>query len=389
MDIKNLVFIFVFIGAFVFLGLNIKRLLSYLTIGHDDNRFDNVPKRLLNVLKVAIGQSKILREPVAGIIHVLIFWGFLLFLSAVIEAIIQGFYSNFTFEFLGPIFSLITLTQDIFGILVLFAVLYALYRRYFLNIKRLDHGTESLVDATIVLVLIMFVVLSMFGQNISSVAANNFLLHDWEIRPISAGLAPLFFGTTNTASSWYEIFWWIHILIVFGFMNFLPYSKHLHVFSSIPNVYFEKLGLKKFEIMALDLEDEDAEQFGAADVEHLSWKQMLDGYSCTECGRCSDACPANFTGKLLSPREIIINTRKRTQEKAPLILANSENGEILEKTLIHNYIKPVELWACTTCGACMQECPVTIEHIDSIVDMRRNLVLMESDFPSINDYLPR
>ena len=109
---------------------------------------------------------------------------------------------------------------------------------------------------------------------------------------------------------------------------------------------------------------------------------MFDGYTCTECGRCSDACPANFTGKLLSPREIIINTRKRTEEKAPLLLANSENTEILDKTLIHNYIKPEELWACTTCGACVQECPVTIEHIDTIVDMRRNLVLMESEFPN-------
>jgi Fe-S oxidoreductase len=132
----------------------------------------------------------------------------------------------------------------------------------------------------------------------------------------------------------------------------------------------------------MDLEDESIEQFGAADIEHLTWKQMFDSYTCTECGRCTDACPAANTGKLLSPREIIINVRKRTVEKAPLIIEGNEKSELLEKTLIHNYIKPEELWACTTCGACMQECPVTIEHIDTIVDMRRNLVLMESEFPS-------
>ncbi len=383
MEIKNIVFILVFIASFTFLGFNIKRLISYLQVGKKEDRFDNIPTRIKNVLKVAIGQTKILRDPIAGLVHVLIFWGFLLFLFAVLEAIIQGFYSSFTFEFLGPIFSLITITQDVFGLLVLFAVLFALYRRYFQNIKRLDHGKESLIDATIVLVLIMFVVLSMFGQNISSVAANNFQLNDWEIRPISANLAQIFYGSVpNSAHVYYEIFWWIHILVIFGFMNFLPYSKHLHVFTSIPNVYFEKLGIKKFEIKSIDLEDESIEQFGAADIEHLSWKQMLDGYTCTECGRCSDACPANFTGKLLSPREIIINTRKRTEEKAPLLINNSDNTNVLEKTLIHNYIKPEELWACTTCGACVHECPVTIEHLDTIVDMRRNLVLMESEFPN-------
>ncbi|MBI1931687.1 MAG: 4Fe-4S dicluster domain-containing protein [Ignavibacteriales bacterium] len=382
MGIKNIVFILVFISAFAFLYFNLKRLISYLSIGKKENRFDNIGERIKNVLTVAIGQSKILRDPVGGTVHVLIFWGFLLFLTAVLESIIQGFYSNFSLSFLGPIFSLITLTQDIFGILVLAAVLFALYRRYIQKVKRLEHGKESLIDATIVLSLILVVVISMFGQNISHIAKNNFTLANWEVRPISFTLAHVFYSTGENASIWYEIFWWIHILTIFGFMNFLPYSKHLHVFASIPNVYFEKLGNKKFELKKINLEDESIEQYGAADVDHLNWKQMFDGYTCTECGRCSDACPANKTGKLLSPREIIINVRKRTVEKAPLILEKSENTELLEKTLIHNYITPEELWACTTCGACMQECPVTIEHLDTIVDMRRNLVLMESEFPN-------
>ena len=383
MELKNVVFIFVFISAFTFLGYNIKRLIGYLKVGKQENRFDNVGQRIANVLKVALGQSKILREPVAGALHATIFWGFILFLFAVVEAILQGFYSPFTFEFLGPFYSLITLTQDVFGLLVMLAVLFALYRRYFMKIKRLEHGKESLIDATIVLGLILFVVIFMFGQNISSIAAHNFQLGKWEVRPISAALAKIFYGSsTYSASTLYEIFWWLHILVVFGFMNFLPYSKHLHVFTSIPNVYFEKLGNKKFVLKPIDLEDESIEQFGAADIEHLTWKQMFDGYTCTECGRCTDACPASNTGKLLSPREIIINVRKRTVEKAPIIIAKDDKNELIEKTLINNYIKPKELWACTTCGACMQECPVTIEHIDTIVDMRRNLVLMESDFPS-------
>ncbi len=382
MGIKNIVFILVFISAFAFLYFNLKRLISYLSIGKRENRFDNIGERIKNVLTVGIGQSKILRDPVGGTVHALIFWGFLLFLTAVLESIIQGFYSNFSLSFLGPIFSLITLTQDIFGILVFAAVLFALYRRYIQKVKRLEHGKESLIDATIVLSLILVVVISMFGQNISHIAKNNFTLANWEVRPISFTLANVFYSTGENASIWYEIFWWIHILTIFGFMNFLPYSKHLHVFASIPNVYFEKLGNKKFELKKINLEDETIEQYGAADVDHLTWKQMFDGYTCTECGRCSDACPANKTGKLLSPREIIINVRKRTVEKAPLILEKSENTELLEKTLIHNYITPEELWACTTCGACMQECPVTIEHLDTIVDMRRNLVLMESEFPN-------
>ncbi len=382
MELKNILFIIVFISAFTFLGYNIKRLVSYLKIGNPENRFDNVGQRIANVFKVAFGQSKILREPVAGVLHATIFWGFLFFLFAVIEAILQGFYSPFTFEFLGPVYSIITITQDIFGLFVIVAVLFALYRRYFMKIKRLEHGKDSLIDATIVLVLILLVVIFMFGQNISSVAMHNFHLAKWEVRPISARLSKLFFASSSSASTWYQIFWWAHILIVFGFMNFLPYSKHLHVFTSVPNVYFEKLGNKKFVIKPLDLEDENAEQFGAADVDHLTWKQMFDSYTCTECGRCTDACPAANTGKLLAPREIIINVRKRTVEKAPLIIEKNEKSELLEKTLINNYIKPEELWACTTCGACMQECPVTIEHIDTIVDMRRNLVLMESEFPS-------
>ena len=384
MEIKNILFVIVFIAAFGFLFYNVRKLYLYLKLGKSENRFDSIPARIGNVFKIAFFQSKILRDPVAGPIHFVIFWGFMLFLFAVIEAIIQGFYSGFTLQFLGPLYSLITIVQDLMGALVFLAVLYALFRRYIQKVKRLDHGREGLIDATIILLLILFVVISMFGQNISSIAKNDFVLHDYEIRPISAFLSPLFFsGAGNAASISYEIFWWLHIFVIFGFMNFLPYSKHLHVFTSIPNVYFSKFGKDKYALKPLDLEDENAEQFGASDIEHFTWKQILDGYSCTECGRCTDVCPAANTGKKLSPREIIVNIRKRTGQKFPLILANEDpENELMTKTLVHNYITDDELWACTSCNACVYECPVTIEHLDSIIEMRRNLVLMESSFPN-------
>ena len=383
MELKNIVFTVVFILAFGFVTYNLKRFISFLKVGKPDNRFDDVSERIKNVLKIAFGQSKILKDPVAGPVHFLIFWGFMIFLFAVLEALIQGFYTPFTFEFLGPFYSLITLVQDIFAVFVFFAVLYALYRRYIQKVKRLQHGKESLIDATIVLLLILFVVIGMFGENSAHIAQQNFHLSKYEIRPVSAFLSKLFYsGPSQTSAFLYEFFWWLHILVVLGFMNFLPYSKHFHVFTSIPNVYFHKVGEHKFALKPLDLEDENAEQFGVADIDDLTWKQILDGYTCTECGRCFDACPASNTGKALSPREIIINIRKRTKEKAPLIISGSDNTEILENTLVHNYVKDEELWACTTCGACMEQCPVTIEHVDAIVDMRRDLVLMESQFPS-------
>jgi len=381
MELKNIIFIFVFLIAFGFLGYNLLRIISYLKTGLKEDRFDNPAKRISRVLGIAFGQSKLLREPVAGLVHFFIFWGFMLFIFAVLEAIIQGFYSPFSLSFLGPLFSLITIVQDVFGLLVMISIVTALYRRFVLKVKRLDVGKSGAMDAALILVLILFVVLSMFGQNAAHIAHNGFVAGEYEIRPISSFLAPVLFPTGDSAVLWFEVFWWIHILVIFGFMNFLPYSKHFHVMTSIPNVYFSKHDDKKYALKPIDLEDEDAEQFGAADIEHLSWKQLLDGFACTECGRCTAACPAANTGKPLSPRKIIVDIRHRTEEKAPLLIGKVEESPILEKKFIGDFITPEELWACTTCNACVYECPVTIEHVDSIVEMRRNQVLMESEFP--------
>jgi Fe-S oxidoreductase len=346
-----------------------------------DLRFDHPGKRLSRLWNVAFMQTKLLRDPKAGILHLFIFWGFMLFIFAVLESIIQGFYSPFNLKFAGPFYSAITLIEDIFSLLVIASVLYALYRRFVIHVPRLEVDKHGKRDASIILLLIMFVCIFMLAQNVSLIAKNNFQLSSYEIRPVTAFLSPLIFSSPDTAAVYYEIFWWGHILVILGFLNFLPYSKHLHVLTSIPNTYFANLEPVRNTIKKINLDDESAETFGAADIEHLSWKQILDGYSCTECGRCTDACPANKVGKSLSPRKIIVDIRRRTKDKAPLLSAGKTEGPAFEKTLVHDYITDIELWQCTTCMACVQECPVMIEHLDSIVDMRRDLVLSESQFP--------
>jgi len=381
MTLKNFIFIFFFLTSIGFFVVSSKRLISFLLLGQKEDRFDRIGERLKNVFTIAITQTKILRES-AGIFHVMIFWGFLLFIFAVIESILQGFYSPISFASLGVFYAVVTVTQDVFGLLVILAVLLSLYRRFILRIPRLLVDAHGMRDAAFILSLILLVVLSMFGQNIAHLAKNNFILTSYEVRPFSLPLAKLCYSSSFFSPEiMYEVFWWMHIAFVFGFLNYLPYSKHLHVLTSLPNVFFAKLphqkGLKK-----INLEDETLEYYGADDFQKLSWKQILDGYTCTECGRCASVCPAANSGKSLSPRKIITDIRKRTFDKAPLMIAGQTEGEIFDKTLVHNYISDKELWQCTTCGACMQECPVMIEHVDSIIDMRRHLVLTESEFPA-------
>ena len=383
MTLKNVIFILVFILAIGLFAWSCRKLIQQMLVAkRKDDRFSDFGERITRVVKIAFGQSKLLRDPVAGSIHFVIFWGFMLFLFAVIESIIQGFYSPFSFSFLGSLYIPITLVQDVFGLLVILAIIFSLLRRFVFKVKRLEVDNEGKVDAVAILLLIMVVCISMFGQNISHVAKQNFMLEPNELRPISAALSASLFGSNSDASLPFEIFWWIHIVTVFGFMNYLPYSKHLHVLTSIPNTFFAQIDKKRNTLQPLNLEDENAESFGSSDIEQMSWKQILDSYSCTECGRCTDVCPAATVGKPLSPRKIFVDIRRRTNDKAPLVLADVKENEILTKTLVHDYISDSELWACTTCNACVQECPVMIEHVDSIVDMRRNLVLTESSFPN-------
>ena len=387
MTVKNIAFLLVLLVAFSVFTFSVRRLVSNLKIGQPEDRFDNPWQRLKRTLVVAIGQSKILREPHAGVMHALIFWGFLVLLTAVLESIGEGLIPGFSFRFLGVMYPPLASMQDLFCGLVVIAVAVALFRRYVVRPKRLELEGHSRLDATFILTMILFIMLSMLGQNATRLAmeasgATGGRFLSGAFVPLFASMAP------DTLQVWFDTFWWIHIGIVLLFLNYLPYSKHLHVLTSIPNVYFSKLK-PRGALRPINLEAENVEKFGVSDVEDLTWKQLLDGYTCTECGRCTAACPANTTGKILSPRKIIMDIRQRLEEKAPLVLAGEKAPEQtegapkhpLQKTLLHDYISAEELFACTTCMACVQECPVNIEHVDAIVDLRRSLVLMESNFP--------
>jgi Fe-S oxidoreductase len=389
MSWHSLLFSAILIAAVVFFGINTRRLLGYLRVGKRDMRTDRPAERLRNVLTIAFGQTKLLREPLAGMMHFFIFWGFVILLLAIVEAIGEGLSHGFSLAFLGPLYGPLQFLQDLLGLLVIGSVLLALFRRYVTKPPRLDVSGHAQRDATIILGLILLIMLSMFGQNAAAIAGG--MASGDGARFASGFLAgALFAGTSaGTIEVWFYLLWLIHVGLVLGFLNYLPYSKHLHILSSIPNVWFAKLG-PRGTLRALNLQDETATKFGASDIEDLTWKQLLDGYTCTECGRCTASCPANITGKLLSPKKIIVDIRHRTMEKAPLLAAaaaggGSQQGDgasgVLSTQLVGSTITDDELWACTTCMACVQECPVMIEHVDAIVDMRRYLVLNESRFP--------
>ena len=378
--IHIIVFSIVCVASLAFFIHSAVRLVKLLSLGKKEDRLDRIGTRIRNVFVVAFGQTKLLRDPLAGLMHFFIFWGFVILLTAILEAIIEGFVPGFTLRVLGPFFPPLAVLQELLGALVVLVCLVALARWYFIPPKRY-FGPEITghvrSDATLILGLILVIILSMFGTNASRMALSGQLS---EARFVSVHLVPLFAG--RSGELWYQLFWWVHILGVLGFLNYLPCSKHLHVLTSIPNVFFTSLE-PRGRLSKLNLEDENAEKFGAEDIRDLTWKELLDGFTCTDCGRCTAACPANSTGKVLSPRKIIMNIRQRTGEIGPLFLAGTaeQNKDLLAHRLLDNFITDQELWDCTTCRACMEECPVNIEHVPAIIDMRRFLVLMESRFP--------
>ncbi len=384
MEIKNIIFLLVLLAALGIFGYTARKVFGYLKIGKPENRFDHFDKRIGNVIAIALGQTKIFRDSVAGPIHAGIFWGFMILLLAVTESIGEGLIPGFSFSFLGPLYKVIAAATDLIALVVLVAVIFALFRRHVAGPKRLrELDRPSQMDATLILFAISLIMLSMFVQNGTRIALGDGADIAGSWRPISMMVAGMF-GASGSTHVIYEIAWWVHIVLVLGFLNFLPYSKHFHVITSIPNVYFSNRGIRPEgdgALKPLDLEDETAEKFGANDVEDLTWKQLFDSYTCTHCGRCTSVCPANITGKLLSPKKIIVDTRTRFEEKAPLVTNGVEDAPELQKQLLHDFITPQELWACTTCRACVQECPVMIEHVDEIVDLRRYLALTEGEFP--------
>ena len=402
MTAGNLVFLFVLIVAAGFFSLNVQRLVSYLQLGYAEGRSDHPFTRLRNVFEIGIAQKKIFRDPVAGPMHALIFWGFMVLTAGTVEILIAGVYPQFSYELILPkaIFTAYSASQDLFAVLVLAAVSFALYRRTVLHPKRLDGDDLEHTDALIILSMIGGLMVTLLLSNAFLLAAFPDAIGSEKVFSHQLGVVFSHMMAPRAALARYHILWWAHALLILAFLNYLPYSKHLHVITSLINVYFSNTsgpGVKG-AMRPMDLEA-DVEAFGASDVEQLSWKNLLDGYSCTECGRCTAACPANITGKPLSPRKVVINTRQRLMEKAPVVTGDrmdfmrpalshgvddyseATDEQVLGHRLLDTYITEEELWACTSCRACVVECPVSIDQLDIINQMRRNLVLTESRFP--------
>lgn len=394
MDSANFAFLFVLLLAVAAFSFSAQRLYRFLRIGKDEPRWNDIPRRAWNLLSIGLAQRKILRDPVAGPLHALVFWGFVVLTAGSIEILIAGVVPGFSLARIlpGPLHGLFVLSQEGFAAFVLVAVSILLYRRIVVKPARLQGDRVHSGDAILILSMIAGLMLTLvLTSAFDRVAAPRLPL---ALQPVS--------GPVGIALSWLspgaaivarDASWWAHALLLLAFLNYLPYSKHLHVIVSLPNTFLSNtsgpgaIGAMK----PMDLEAE-TEQFGASDVTHLTWKNLLDGFSCTECGRCTSVCPANLTGKPLSPRKIVINTRERLGEIAPAIVGgddvvaqplfgHAQVATATDRRLTDTYITEDELWACTSCRACVHECPVSIDQLEIINELRRGLVLTESRFP--------
>ncbi len=360
-------------------------LLKYVAWGQGSLKTDELAERVKGVFVNVIGQARVIAEP-AGVIHLFIFWGFLVLQLETLEYIIGGLFWGFHWSaYIGDTaYHVLLFLQDIFGVLVLVACAVAAVRRF---VVRPKHAKPSM-DAAVILVLIGALMISKFFVHGVEIAVD---ANHWDPAwtPAAAGFAS-FFGAIGaeaaTAEGWTRWDWifhgsyWAHIAIVVFFANYIPFGKHLHLIGAIPNIFFRKLE-PKGAVYPIDMEDMTIETYGAQKVEDLHWKQLLDTYACTECGRCEHYCPAYNTGKPLNPMMIIENIKGHLREKGAAVVKNDDPDAAEEyPPLAGGIITKEELWACTTCGACVSNCPVFIEHVDTIIDMRRYLALMEADF---------
>jgi len=361
-------------------------------------------KRFGVMMNVAFGQTKIFRLPIIGFFHALVFWGFCVIILGSLEMVIDGLTgTERVLKFLGPVYNVIMASGDIFALLVAISIIIFLSRRIFFHIKRFE-GIEmkkmTHIDANIALSIILLLMLSLLAMNTGYVKYKSLTGEVSEgLFPVSTILARLINnGNTDAFRIIFETSWWIHILLIFLFANMLPYSKHFHVFMSVPNVFLSrldplgklpnmdnitrevKLMLNPDTAFAPSASDVPPDRFGVKDAEDASWKNYFDSLACTQCGRCTSVCPANLTGKKLSPRKIIMDLRARMNEKGPLMIRNGRDFND-NRSLLRDFISEEELWACTTCNACAKECPININHPTLIVDMRRYLVMEEASAP--------
>ena len=401
---KQIIFAITLLITFGVFFFTINRIVGFFKFTRSGFPVRDLGKRFNLMFKIAFGQTKIFRQPVIGFFHALVFWGFCVILLGSIEMVIDGLFgTDKALTFLGPLYKIIMGSGDIFAMLVAISIIVFLSRRLFFHIKRFE-GIEmkkiSHIDANIALSIILLLMLSLLGMNSGYIEYKTLAGEPIKgIYPVSSLLATLFARhPVNNLYIQYQACWWTHILLIFIFANILPYSKHFHVFMSVPNVFLSRLEplgkltnmdniTREVRLMmnpdtafAASSSDSPVERFGVKDAEDVTWRNYFDSLSCTECGRCTSVCPANITGKKLSPRKVMMDLRARMKEKGPLMVKNGRDYND-NKSLLRNYISEEELWACTTCNACAKECPININHPTLIVDMRRYLVMEEASAP--------
>jgi len=390
--IKQTLFAFVLLITLGVFAWSVYRLRSFFKFTKPSYPIRNLSARLMHTLNVAFGQSKIFRKPVIGFMHAMVFWGFLVITLGSIEMVVDGLLgTDRFFAFTGSFYDLVMASGDVFAFIILVFIIFFVVRRSFMKIPRfrgVEISLKANLDAQISLYFIGFLMLSLLIFNLGYISN-----HQHEVLGIYPVSSQIIQWTTFDFGAMQESGWWVHILLIFIFANYLPYSKHFHVFLSIPNVFLANLEpltkypnlesiTKEVTLMlnpeaAYD-ESEEVTRFGVKDIEDVTWKNYMDSLACTQCGRCTDVCPANITGKRLSPRKIFVDLRYRMNDKGSLLIKGKEDA----KSLIRDYITEEEIWACTTCNACAQECPIEISHPNLIMDMRRYLVMEEASAPA-------
>ena len=385
-------------------GKNILQIRRNILLGRDEDLYDNKPLRWKNLFLLALGQKKMFRNPLVAVMHLVIYAGFIIINIEVLEIVLDGILGTHRlfFPYAGELYSFLINFFEILAVGVITVCVVFLIRRNVIKLKRFiskDLNGWPRSDANYILIteiILMCLFLSMNSTDRALQLRGAEDYHDTGSFIFSGMLAPIFSGLSGSTLTGIErTCWWLHIIGILAFLNYLPYSKHLHIMFAFPNAYYGRLEVKgkmtNMENVQNEVKymmqpelaptgDTAPMKFGAKDVFDLSWKNLLDAYSCTECGRCSAACPATQTGKLLSPRKIVMDTRDRTEEVGKNI---NVNGSFKDdgKTLLHNYILVEELRACTTCNACVEECPVSISPLDIILQLRRSLIMEDSNAP--------
>jgi heterodisulfide reductase subunit C len=410
--LDNILFAILLVIGFGYFYNNIRKIIRNINLGVAVDRKDNAKARWNNMAMIALGQSKMVKRPIAGALHIVVYVGFVIINIELLEIIIDGLFGTHrVFAFLGPVYNVLIASFEILALLVLVAVIAFWTRRNIIKLKRFvssDLKGSPKNDANYILyfevvLMTLFLLMNATDLHLQNIPGGFSHFIKAGSFPISQFIEPLFNGMSNELVMLLtEVFWWMHITGILIFMNYLYFSKHLHILLAFPNTYYANLNpqgqfdnlesvTKEVKMMmdpnadpfAAAPVDENAvpSKFGASDVQDLNWVQLLNAYTCTECGRCTSSCPANITGKKLSPRKIMMDTRDRLEEVGRNIDANKGVFIPDNKSLLNDYITAEELWACTSCNACVEECPVSISPLSIIMDMRRYLVMEQSAAP--------